>query len=186
MRFISSHNPQRLRRHLAQGGVIAYPTESCYGLGCVPTSHRAIKKIIKIKKRPQHKGLIVIGKNVSQLEPLLQRLPESTKNHLTNVWAAPITFVLPARKHLPNILRGHRRDKLAVRVPAHELARDLCRVMNTPLVSTSCNRAGRRVCKNVREVRRQFGREVVIVQGQIGKRKRPSDIIDLSTQQQLR
>lgn len=176
----------RLRRHLAHGGVIAYPTESCFGLGCVPTSHRAVQNIIKIKKRPQHKGLIVIGRDLAQLEPLLQKLPESTQQYLNNVWAAPKTFVLPAQRDLPNILRGKRRDKLAVRVPDHALARQLCAMLHTPLVSTSCNRAKQRPCKTVREVRRQFGRKVLIVHGRIGSRKKPSDIIDLTTQIQLR
>lgn len=186
MRINSSHNINHLRRHLAKGGIIAYPTESCYGLGCIPTSYRAVKKIIKIKKRPQHKGLIVIGKHLNQLKPLLKKLPESTQSHLNSVWAAPKTFVLPANKNLPHILRGSRRSKLAVRVPDHTLARQLCAMLNTPLVSTSCNRAKQRPCKTAREAQRQFGRQTIIVRGRIGTRKRPSDIIDLTTQQQLR
>lgn len=176
----------RLRRHVAKGGVIAYPTESCFGLGCMPTSHRAVKNIIKIKKRPQHKGLIVIGKHLIQLQPLLQKLPEHTQQYLNGIWAAPKTFVLPAQRDLPSILRGKRRDKLAVRVPDHALARQLCAMLQMPLVSTSCNRAKQRPCKTVREVRRQFGRQIMIVNGRIGTRKRPSDIIDLTTQTQLR
>lgn len=89
MRIISCHNLQRLRQHLRLGGAIAYPTESCYGLGCLPTDYRAVRRIINIKKRPQHKGLIVIGQNLAQLQPLLQTLPQSTQNHLNSVWAAP-------------------------------------------------------------------------------------------------
>ncbi|QMT31885.1 L-threonylcarbamoyladenylate synthase [Alysiella filiformis] len=186
MRIISCHNLQRLRQHLRLGGAIAYPTESCYGLGCLPTDYRAVRRIINIKKRPQHKGLIVIGQNLAQLQPLLQTLPQSTQNHLNSVWAAPKTFVLPAQNHLPHLLRGKGRNKLAVRVPDHALARHLCAVLNTPLVSTSCNRAKQRPCKTAREVQRQFGRQVLIVRGRIGNRKKPSDIIDWQTETQLR
>lgn len=167
-----------LLNHLKYGGLVAYPTESCYGIGCLPAHARALGKLVHLKKRPQHKGMIVIGCNTAQLQPLLGKLSRSTAAMLTETWPAPKTFLLPARRTLLPVLRGKRRSKLAVRVPDHAGARRLCAVLDTPLVSTSCNRAGKRPCKSEREVRRQFGRNVWVIGGRIGKRKMPSQIID--------
>ena len=176
----------RLKAHLKKGGLVAYPTESCYGIGCFPKHSHALRKVLKIKKRPQHKGLIVIGYSLNQLQSLLQSLPENLKNFLNQEWPAAKTFLLPAKQTIPPILRGKGRTKLAVRVPAHEAARRLCRVAGSPLVSTSCNRAGKRACKSEREVRRQFGRQVWVIGGCVGKQKSPSQIIDGESGQRLR
>lgn len=177
-RLLSANHLRRLHHHLARGGIVAYPTESCYGLGCLPTHPIALRHLVRLKKRPQHKGMIVIGDSVSRLQPLLRPLSPATRHQLQQIWPARITFLLPAQQHIPALLRGKQRQKLAVRVPAHQTARDLCALLKQPLVSTSCNRAGRRPCRHEREVRRQFGRQVWIVGGQIGNAKSPSQIVD--------
>lgn len=185
-RILSAAFVRRLKSHLKKGGLLAYPTESCYGLGCIPTSSFALRKLIHLKKRPQHKGMIVIGKNQAQLYDLIEMPSEAMQQRLQQEWPAPKTFLLPVGKNILPLLRGKRRNKLAVRVPAHAGARQLCHILNTPLVSTSCNRAGKRACKTEREVRRQFGRQVWVVGGKIGKQKFPSQIIDGETGQRLR
>lgn len=176
----------RLRAHLKRGGVIAYPTEYCYGLGCHPKHRRALTRVLRLKKRPQHKGLIVIGQNLSQLLPLLSRLPENVAIHLQQTWPAAKTFILPARQTVLPQLRGQRRSQLAVRVPEHALARQLCALAQTPLVSTSCNRARAKPCKTEREARRLFGHDVWIIGGRVGGRKQPSEIIDWQTGRVMR
>lgn len=178
----------RLRSHLQRGGVIAYPTESSFGLGCLPHSAKGIARILRLKKRPQHKGLIVIGKDWAQLQQYVFRLPEKDVAQLNWAWqhAVPTTFVLPAKPLVLANLRGQRRTQLAVRVPQHDLARRLCDNVNSSLISTSCNRAKRRPCKTTREVWRQFGRQVLIVRGRVGGRKQPSEIIDWGTNARLR
>ncbi|MFC3874994.1 L-threonylcarbamoyladenylate synthase [Neisseria musculi] len=184
-RILSAAARAGLAAHLKQGGLVAYPTESCYGIGCLPYHTRALKKLVCLKKRPQNKGMIVIGNSLAQLLPLLGRPSESMTAMLENQWPAPETFLLPCRR-LPLLLRGRGRSKLAVRVPAHSTARQLCKALNTPLVSTSCNRAGGRPCKTEREARRLFGRSVRVIGGRIGGRKTPSRIIDAETGQRLR
>lgn len=185
-RILGAARRQPLFHHLKRGGLVAYPTESCYGIGCLPRHARALNKLVHLKKRPQHKGMIVIGSEAAQLQPLLSKVPERTAIMLAAAWPAPKTFLLPLRATLPSMLRGKRRHKLAVRVPDHTGARRLCAVLDTPLVSTSCNRAGKRPCKSEREVRRQFGRDVWVVGGRIGTRKAPSEIIDGETGLRLR
>lgn len=178
--------PSRLQRFIAGGGIIAYPTESCFGIGCHPRHARALERVIRIKKRPQHKGLIVIGHDLPQLQTLLQPLPADVRHTLQQTWPAAKTFVLPARPQVLPLLRGRGREKLAVRVPEHPVARNVCRAAGSALVSTSCNRAGKRACRSVREVHRQFGRQVLIVGGRVGNRRTPSEIIDWGSQSRLR
>ena len=185
-RLLTHHAPSALRRHIRRGGLIAYPTESCYGIGANPRHAHALRAILRLKKRPQHKGFITIGNNLAQLEPLLQRQPENVRAQLQAAWPAPISFVLPARPRVLPQLRGNRRSKLAVRVPDHAVARELCRIAGTPLVSTSCNQSGKRACKSAREVRRLFGRKLWIVGGRVGKRKQPSEIVDWAENRRLR
>jgi len=69
-RTLSAIASGRLKNHLRRGGLIAYPTESCYGLGCLPTHTKALKKLIRLKRRPQHKGMIVIGDTLDRLRTL--------------------------------------------------------------------------------------------------------------------
>ena len=185
-RIKSIYSLKKLRTHLKRGGIIAYPTESCYGIGGLPNSTKAIKKILNIKKRKKDKGMIVIGKNISQLQTLLFRLPETHRQRLYNIYPAPKTVLLPARNKTFALLRGKQHSKLAVRVPQHVVARGLCQIMRTPLISTSCNRRKQRPCKNERSARREFGRNLWVIGGQIGRRKIPSEIIDWENGGKLR
>lgn len=91
-RILSAEAQRRLQAHLKKGGLVAYPTESCYGLGCVPTLPKALNQLIHLKKRPQHKGMIVIGHSLEQLQPLLQRPSENIQTMLHEAWPAPKTF----------------------------------------------------------------------------------------------
>ena len=77
-RILSASTLRKLQSHLKKGGLVAYPTESCYGIGCIPTLPKALNRLIHLKKRPQHKGMIVIGNQLEQLQPLLKR---SSENH---------------------------------------------------------------------------------------------------------
>lgn len=183
------HLPPAVQRqlcaHLRRGGLIAYPTESVYGLGCLPQHPIALRRLMQLKQRPQHKGLIIIGANETQLQPLLQPL-QAPHRELTARWPAPLTLLLPAAPHIPILLRGRNRTQLAVRVPDHPLARAICHSLASPLVSTSCNKSRQRPCRTERETRRRFGRHVLILRGRCGQQRQPSRIIDADTGQILR
>lgn len=117
---------------------------------------------------------------------MLRPLPDDERTRLLGNWPAAKTYLLDARARVPAALRGRGRSKLAVRIPAHEGARALCRRIGSALVSTSCNRSGKRACRSEREVRRQFGRAVLVIGGRTGARKAPSRIIDWASGQVLR
>jgi L-threonylcarbamoyladenylate synthase len=168
--------PSRLlAAHLKRGGLIAYPTESCYGLGCDPDNRRAVLRILKLKQRPQRKGLILIASHFHQVARYLQPLTLAEQGRLQNDAAQAVTYLLPSHHSTPRWLRGDH-DTLAVRLTAHPFAKNLCRSVNSALVSTSANRSGMRPAKTYAECQRLFGNAVWVLRGRVGKRKQPSTI----------
>jgi L-threonylcarbamoyladenylate synthase len=176
---------RRIRAYLRRGGVIAYPTESCYGLGCDPRNARAVRRILRIKGRPQAKGLILIGSDFRQFRPYLAPISPALANRLPEWWPGPVTLLLARSRHCPRWLSG-RHAKLAVRVSAHAESARLCHQLGMALVSTSANRAGCRPLKTAAACRRRFGGHLLVLAGAIGRRKRPSTILDPGSGAMLR
>jgi len=161
--------------HLARGGLIAYPTESCYGLGCDPRNRNAVLRLLKLKHRPQRKGLILISSKYAQLALYLQGITTAEQNILKKNGAQAITCLMPAKASCPRWLRGAH-DTLAVRITAHREASTLCKALNMPLVSTSANRSGGKPARTYKQCHSLFGTRVWVLPGQVGKRKKPSTI----------
>jgi L-threonylcarbamoyladenylate synthase len=170
----------RLRAHLARGGLIAYPTESCYGLGCDPRNVRALERLIRLKGRDAAKGLLLIADQFRRLRPFVQPLPAAALARMKRSWPGPVTWVVPASHACPTLLTGGR-PTVAVRVTAHPGAAHLCRRLGMALVSTSANKSGRKPAKTAAECRRMFGARVRVIAGRVGPRKRPSTLVDLAT-----
>lgn len=169
---------------LAPQTVIAYPTESCYGLGCDPRSRPAVVRILRLKRRPQAKGLILIAADPQQLARYVQTAALQAA-WASGYWPGPVTLLLAAAKTCPVWLRGQH-NSVAVRVTAHPPAARLCRRLRTALVSTSANRSGQVALKQARHVARTFGQRVRVISGKTGGAHRPSVIRDLATGQILR
>lgn len=168
----------RLRAHFRRGGLIAYPTESCYGLGCDPHNARAVQRLLHLKGRPQNKGLILIAECFNRLQPYLAPLTAPQRETVFPTWPGPHTWLIPVSRKTPRWLRG-KHPTLAVRVSAHSQAAALCHVLGSALVSTSANRAGLKPLKTYAACRKTFGDKVLVAPGRIGKRKKPSIIHDL-------
>lgn len=173
-----------LRAHLKQGGLIAYPTESCYGLGCDPLNPRAVRKLVRLKGRPVHRGLILIADRFERFRPLVHPLSADDLSRVMATWPGPVSWILPARRRAP-WLRGDK-PGLAVRVTAHPPAARLCRDLGAAVVSTSANKSGGHPVKTARECLKIFGAQVWVLGGRIGDRKRPSTLIDLLSGKILR
>ncbi len=174
-----------LNRLLKQGNLIAYPTESCFGLGCDPRNRSALKKLIKLKQRDVAKGLILIGHHAKQLKPFIADLPLKYRSKMQKAWPGAHTWLVPAHQKTPTALTGGR-ETIAVRVPALKLSRDLCRLAGMPLVSTSANISGKNAIKTYNACVRQFGGRVHVIKGKIGHKRTPSRIQDLLTDQIIR
>ncbi|WP_346429344.1 L-threonylcarbamoyladenylate synthase [Parathalassolituus penaei] len=161
------------------GGVLAYPTEAVWGLGCDPANEAAIQRILDLKARPWQKGLVLVAASLQQLEPWLLPLSEADEATVQATWPGPVSWVLPCRESVTPLLRGTH-TSLAVRIPDHPLVRALCEQVG-PLVSTSANPAGREPARTSLRVRQYFGTALDgILPGQLGGRKNPSEIRTLS------
>jgi L-threonylcarbamoyladenylate synthase len=165
-------------RILSSGGVIAYPTETVYGLGCDPFNAAAVLHLLALKQRsPQH-GMILIASDFAQLEPLLLPLSATLRRRVSKPASRPVTWLLPCLPDTPSWLTGNH-DKLAVRVTSHPLAMELCRHWGGPLVSTSANLHGRRPATSPLAVRKAFdGKLDYILHGTTGTTNAPSCIRD--------
>lgn len=125
-------------RRIAAGGIIAYPTETVYGLGCDPFNGAAVLRLLELKHRNIDHGLILVASNFMQLEPLLLPLAPATRKRVSARQGAPVTWTLPCPAEVPAWLRGSHMT-LAVRITDHPVASALCDRWNGPLVSTSAN-----------------------------------------------
>lgn len=169
---------------LLAGGVIAYPTEGVYGLGCLPDEPAAVLRLLAIKKRDVAKGLILLAAEPAQLKGWiadadLERLPPRNA-------AAPVTWITTPGPRA-NVLITGAHDGIAVRLAGNPVARALCVAARSPLTSTSANLSGRPVAANAWLLRRQFSNLVdFIVPGACGPAHGPSEIRVLATGQTLR
>ncbi|MCP3665773.1 MAG: threonylcarbamoyl-AMP synthase [Gammaproteobacteria bacterium] len=173
--------PWQLRetvRRLRLGGIIAYPTEAVYGLGCHPLDPIAINRLLSLKQRPSDKGLILIASDIEQLTPYIDPLPEAQMATVTASWPGPHTWLLPAAHLLPHWLTGGRQT-LAVRVTAHPQAAALCHQLGSPLISTSANPSSLPPARSPLKVQHYFGNQLDgIIHGTLGNSDRPTTIHD--------
>lgn len=176
----------RAARTLRGGGVIAYPTEAVFGLGCLPRHRAAVMRLLAIKRRSWRKGLILIAADLAQLAPYVVLPPEPQRGTVLASWPGPHTWILEARRGTPRWITGGR-PAVAVRVTAHPSARELCRRVGDALVSTSANSSRRPPHRRVLRLRRDLGAQVdYVLAGELGGAERPTMIRDGRTGQVLR
>ncbi len=185
MKPLNWHMREAVRR-LGAGGVIAYPTETVYGLGCDPFKAMAVLRLLALKQRNIEQGLILIASDFAQLEPLLLPLSTTVRNRILKTWPGPVTWTLPCLPETPVWLRGSHRS-LAVRLTSHPLARSLCESWNGPLVSSSANRHGNPPATSALGVRIAFDADLdYILHGKVTGTGKPSEIRDGITGRVLR
>ncbi len=144
--------------YLANHGVIAYPTETVWGLGCLATSDKAIRKLLAIKNRSAEKGLISMGSDLSQFEALvdLQQLNKTQRAQLGALTKIPTTWLVPTFSQTSMLLKGNA-DTLAVRLTRHAPVQSLVERLGAPIISTSANLSGQATCQSIAEIQAQLG-----------------------------
>ncbi|MBV7315558.1 L-threonylcarbamoyladenylate synthase [Shewanella sp. NIFS-20-20] len=181
-------NPSDSVSLLQQGGVIAYPTEAVYGLGCDPDNAAAVEKILAIKQRPWQKGLILVAANTEQLHDFVDfsQLSQQQLAFVTSHWPGPFTFIMPTLPSTSTLLRGEF-NSIAVRISAHRVVQELCLALGKPLVSTSANLAGEPPVVLATDIVEQFNGKVdALIVGELGGSEQPSTIMDAITGRVLR
>ncbi len=186
MRKLSRFKLQQIIQHIRTGGLIAYPTEAVYGLGCDPDNHTAVASLLALKSRSPEKGLILIASDLKQLTPYLKPLTTRVTEKLKATWPGPVTWLLPAKKTTPTWLTGNH-STIACRVTNHPLVQQLCSAYGGALVSTSANRANHSPCRSAIQVRKQFkSNDLYVISGTTGGLIQPTQIFDAATSARLR
>ncbi len=170
---------------LRKGRLIAYPTESIWGLGCDPFNETAILELLKLKNRDINKGLILIASNWEQIKDLTKPIDPSILQNAFDHWPGLFTFLFPASTKAPKWITGDH-DSIALRITNHPIAKALCDEFGGPIVSTSANISSMPVVQNIQEAKQLFQNQVdCYVEGETGGAK-PSKIIDIITGKVLR
>jgi len=171
---------------LKQGGVIAYPTEAVYGLGCDPADINAIKRILTLKHREKEKGLILVAANFEQLKPYLQPVTQEIEKKLLASWPGPVTWLMPAKETTSDYIKGQF-TTLAVRVSNHPVVKSLCEKFGSAIISTSANIATQEAARTAKQVKEIFSDKLdMIVDGETDKNAKPSEIRDALTDKIIR
>ena len=145
---------------VVHGGVVAYPTDTVYGLGCDPLNPQAIRKLVRLKKRkigqlPVLVDTIGRAAEVGRFDPLSFQLA-------SQFWPGPLTIVLESRMRLPNLVTGPS-GRVGLRIPNHHVAIKLVRACGGALVGTSANLTGNRSLTLARDVTHELGEDIDLV-----------------------
>lgn len=172
---------------LKQGGVIAYPTEAVFGLGCDPLNHEAVTHLLRLKRRSAQKGLILIADCFEKFRPLVASIPDERREAVLATWPGPYTWVFPANLSVvPEEIRGENKT-IAIRVTAHPVAKQLCQAFGSPIVSTSANFSFDEPLCTAESVKTYFGSDLdYILEGETGGLLKPTEIRDALTGEVLR
>lgn len=171
---------------LRQGGIIAYPTEAVFGLGCDPFNQLAVARIKQLKNRSPQKGLIMIGACWEQLQSFTAPIPKENLTRTLATWPGPYTWIFPTADSTPQWITGQH-NTIALRVTAHPIAKAICEAFGKPIISTSANLEGQPPARTEDEVKRIFNTDIdLIISGALGNQTKPTEIRDVLTGKVLR
>lgn len=183
--MLLSDQLQQAAKVVEQGGVIAYPTEGVYGLGCSPSNEAAVQELLAMKQRSIKKGLILVANDFAQVEHFTHPLDSEKLAPIFRTWPGPTTWVFPASEQAPYWITGEH-DSIAIRISAFKLIQQLCALIG-PLVSTSANIAGHPAAQDAAEVGQIFAdTSVFVVDAPLGGLTKPTSIYDARTGKNLR
>lgn len=166
---------------LISGGVIAYPTETLYGLGAKYDLEHAHERIFFLKKRPEEKALTLIIGQVEQLSLIAESLSEVAKELIHNFWPGPLTLVFKARQSISKNLKLN--DTVAVRIPGDSFALRLAKSVNFPITATSANISNLPAAREVETILNYFNANLdLIIDGGKTAGDQPSTIVDVTGQ----
>lgn len=173
---------EQAARIIEVGGVVAFPTDTVYGLGADIYDVEAVGKIFDIKHRSKNKPLIVCISKMSQLDDLASSIPDIAVKLAEHFWPGPLTLVLYRSANVPDIVTGGR-DTIAVRCPSSDLTRNLIDKVKAPLVATSANLSGQPSARTAQEVETQLGDKVdLIIDGGRSPLSPESTVLDLTAE----
>jgi L-threonylcarbamoyladenylate synthase len=136
---------------LKAGKIVAYPTESVYGLGVDPFNAEALESLYRVKGRDESNPVLMIVSNKDQLKRVVEDITPKAQQAMKAFWPGPLSILFPAKADLSELLLG-KNDKVCVRLTSHPIAEALCRVFDGPIVSTSANLYSQNPAKSAQEI----------------------------------
>ncbi|MEF9475854.1 MAG: threonylcarbamoyl-AMP synthase [Candidatus Mariimomonas ferrooxydans] len=165
---------------LKNGGIVAYPTESFYGLGVMANDRTAVEHLYRLKKRPLEKAMPLIVGNTDVLNALVKSIPPQAEALIKKFWPCPLTLIFESRGIQPQLSDGNR-DRVAVRIPGESFALDLAKAADFPVTATSANPSGEQPAQEPAEVIDYFGENIdLLVDGGKAPGGKPSTIVDVT------
>ena len=153
---------EQAARIIRAGGVVAAPTDTLYGLAADPFQPDAVARVFAVKGRSAERALPLIAADTAQVERFLGELPPMAQALAADFWPGPLTLLLAAPATLPAEVTGGT-GRVGVRVPAHDIARALCRACGTVLTATSANVSGEPAPDDPGEVDRTIGSQIDVL-----------------------
>ena len=165
---------------LKKGGVVAYPTDTVYGLGACMTDTAAVDRIFQVKGRPKGMALPVLLADKVQMESILTSVPLSARRLADEFFPGALTIILPKSNSVPDIITGGGRT-VAFRIPDHRVPLALIKGLGKPIVGTSANLSGQPSAFTAAEVKAQIGDKIdMVIDGGRCPGGIESTVIDLS------
>lgn len=165
---------------IRKGGLVIYPTDTVYGLGCNPFNINAVKRVFEVKGRTG-KPLPVLASSVEDAEKIAE-INEKALKIAKAFWPGPVTLILPKKPNLPSLVTSNQ-ESVGVRVPNHEIALELIKLSNGLLIGTSANKTGEESPKTAEEAARQIGEKVdIVLDGGKTPLGTPSTVVDLTAE----
>ncbi len=141
---------------ILKGGIVAFPTETYYGLAVDPDNESALRDLYRLKQRESDKAMLVLIENSNKIGSVAAAVPDEYGVLMEKYWPGPLTLIFPAQKTLSPLLTGHS-DTVGVRVSPHPIAEALVQAMGKPITATSANLSGKNPAKSALEVKNIFG-----------------------------
>jgi len=172
------HAFSRCREIVESGGVIAYPTDTFYGLGADPRNHRAVKKLFEIKGRTEDQPILLLIADAEDVREWASSVPPRARELMERYWPGPLTLILSAKPDvLPELTA--RTGAIGLRVPGSELTRGLLRYLGRALTGTSANRSGKPSPRTAAEAEAAIGDAIdLILDGGDTAGGQPSTVVD--------
>lgn len=178
-RVLQAEEPRALEQALlvlSRGGLVAFPTDTVYGVGTLAFDERGVRRLYRAKGRSTEKAVPVLLANSKDLPRVTREVPEVARRLAEQFWPGPLTLVVPRHPGLPRGISAT--DTVGVRVPDHPVARRLLGLAG-PMAVTSANRAGRPSACTAAEVLAELGGRIeLVVDGGATPGGRPSTVVD--------
>jgi L-threonylcarbamoyladenylate synthase len=183
--FVDPEAPQRdalqeAAKWIRMGGLVALPTDTLYGLAADPFRADAVARVFAVKGRAEDRALPLIAADVDQIVERLSPLSQIAEQLAAKFWPGPLTLLVPAPATLARDVTGGT-GRVAVRVPAHDIARAICRAADRPITATSANRSGEPATADPAEVERALGDDIdLLIDAGPTRGGAPSTIVDVT------